>query len=147
MRAFRYGSDSGITDLNISLYDSSDSLLSTHPMPETSVSGIYRADVTTPQNADYGTVRSASKNIMFIFRLPYNETSTEITQTIKSDPSFSKLFSDADITALIEKGNWEIKANQMIFYDVDGITPILTFNLSDAAGNPTETQVYKRTLV
>jgi len=43
----------------------------------------------------------------------------------------------------MEFGNWEIKDNQMIFYDLDG--NILTvFNLLDKYGNPTETHVYKR---
>ena len=44
----------------------------------------------------------------------------------------------------IEKGKWEIKGNQMIFYDSDGATPIYTFNLQTKSGSPTEKDVYKR---
>lgn len=37
----------------------------------------------------------------------------------------------------IETGRWKIIANQMIFYDTDGTTPLLTFDLKDSAGAPT----------
>jgi len=43
----------------------------------------------------------------------------------------------------MEFGNWEIKNNQMIFYDLNG--NILTkFNLLDKYNRPTEDHVYKR---
>ena len=44
----------------------------------------------------------------------------------------------------IEKGNWSIVGNQMIFYDTDGTTELLTFNLQTKNGTPTEKDVYKR---
>lgn len=44
----------------------------------------------------------------------------------------------------IEKGNWEIKGNQMIFYASDGTTPIYTFDLQTKRGVPTERNVFKR---
>lgn len=44
----------------------------------------------------------------------------------------------------IEKGNWEIKDNQMIFYDTDGITELYKFNLQTKLGVATETDVFKR---
>ena len=51
-----------------------------------------------------------------------------------------------DITKIlqIEQGKWKIQNNQMIFYDSDGVTPILTFNLKDKNGNSTETEVFER---
>jgi len=39
---------------------------------------------------------------------------------------------------------WKIENNQLIIYDDDGITPILTFDLFDQAGRPTEVNVYER---
>jgi len=45
----------------------------------------------------------------------------------------------------IEKGNWEIKGNQMLFYSNDGTTPIYTFNLQTKNGSPTEKDVFRRT--
>jgi len=43
-----------------------------------------------------------------------------------------------------EQGKWEIKNNQLIFYDDDEVTPIRTFNLYDKDGNPTSDIPYKR---
>ena len=44
----------------------------------------------------------------------------------------------------IEKGNWEIKGGQMLFYDTDGTTVLYTFNLQNKSGTPTERDVFKR---
>jgi len=44
----------------------------------------------------------------------------------------------------IEKGNWEIKGSKMIFYDIDGTTELMSFDLKDRGGLPTERDVYKR---
>jgi len=44
----------------------------------------------------------------------------------------------------IEKNKWEIKGNQMIFYDDDDTTVLYTFNLQNKAGSGTEKDVYKR---
>ena len=44
----------------------------------------------------------------------------------------------------IEKGNWKIKGSQMIFYDKDGTTELMKFNLKDRGGLPTERDVYQR---
>ena len=45
----------------------------------------------------------------------------------------------------IEKGKWEIRGSQMIFYDNDGTTPIYTFDLKNKHGSATEKDVYSRT--
>jgi len=44
----------------------------------------------------------------------------------------------------IEKGRWKIENNQMKFYAEDNITEIAVYNLSDSAGNPTETNPAER---
>jgi len=44
----------------------------------------------------------------------------------------------------IEKGNWEIKGNKMIFYDTDGTTELYSYNLQTKNGSPTERDVFKR---
>jgi len=44
----------------------------------------------------------------------------------------------------IEKNKWEIKSGQMIFYDDDGTTELYKFDLQTRAGDPTETDVFKR---
>jgi len=45
----------------------------------------------------------------------------------------------------IEKNKWEIKDNQMIFYDDDGTTELHKFDLKTKAGAPTEENVFSRT--
>lgn len=44
----------------------------------------------------------------------------------------------------IEAGRWKIYENQMIFYDTDGTTPLITFDLKDKSGDAAETNIYER---
>jgi len=44
----------------------------------------------------------------------------------------------------VETGRWRIINNQMIFYDTNGSTPILTFNLKDSNSQPASTNVTER---
>lgn len=44
----------------------------------------------------------------------------------------------------IESGRWKMVGNQFIIYDTDEVTPLLTFNLKDLAGDPSMTNVYER---
>jgi hypothetical protein len=46
----------------------------------------------------------------------------------------------------IETGRWKIDttANTMTFYDSDGLTPLITFNLKDATGAAASDDVYER---
>lgn len=44
----------------------------------------------------------------------------------------------------ILKNKWEIKGNQLIFYDDDDTTAIYTFNLQNKSGSGTEKDVFKR---
>lgn len=53
----------------------------------------------------------------------------------------------AEKTYVLEKaefGRWKISNNQMVFYALDNVTPLVTFNLYDADGNPTMTNVFER---
>jgi len=44
----------------------------------------------------------------------------------------------------IGKNKWEIKGNQMIFYEDDNTTELYAFNLQTKNGTPTEKDVFKR---
>ena len=44
----------------------------------------------------------------------------------------------------VETGRWKILNNQMIFYDTNGTTPLLTFDLKDSAGAAAEESIYER---
>jgi hypothetical protein len=51
---------------------------------------------------------------------------------------------DVELVRKIERGRWKIENNQMIFYDTNGTTPLLTFNLFDQVGTPTMEDVFER---
>ena len=53
---------------------------------------------------------------------------------------------DLAIIKKIETGRWRIQANQMVFYDEDGVTPFMVFDLKDDDGLPTMTNVFERLL-
>lgn len=52
----------------------------------------------------------------------------------------------ADLTLVrkIESGRWKIVSNQMIFYDDNGVDPLITFDLKDSIGQPTMADVFER---
>lgn len=51
---------------------------------------------------------------------------------------------DTTLIRKVETGRWKIDANQMTFYDDDGSTPLLVFNLKDSTGAPTMADVFER---
>ncbi len=51
---------------------------------------------------------------------------------------------DLAILKQVETGRWKIIANQMIFYEDDGVTPLLTFDLKDEGGVATMIDVFER---
>lgn len=71
--------------------------------------------------------------------------SEDITvRDIATQMTLSDVSNNLDIVKNIEMGRWKIIGNQMIFYGTDGVAPILTFNLYDADGNPTMTDLFER---
>lgn len=54
------------------------------------------------------------------------------------------ILADLLVVKKIETGRWKIFNNQMVFYDDDEVTPLFTFNLLNAAGDPTSVDVMER---
>jgi len=56
------------------------------------------------------------------------------------------LQADLELIKKVEKGRWKIDqtTDQMIFYDEDGLTPLLTFNLKDINGLPSHINIFER---
>jgi len=144
IRAFRYVAKTGTTDLIISLYDSLDALISSFTMTELGSSGVYRADVNLTQAMEYGVIKSTSNNLVDIFKLPYLENSTDIADTIFARNEWTSAMADLSLIRDIEAGKWEIINNQMVFYKQDNVTEVARFNLFDASGTPSETNLYSR---
>ncbi len=58
---------------------------------------------------------------------------------------------DSILTKLVHlkqsvQGRWKIFNNQLIIYDSDETTPLLTYDLKDAAGDPTSTNPVERAI-
>jgi hypothetical protein len=49
-----------------------------------------------------------------------------------------------EIIRKVETGRWKMVGNQMVFYEDDGSTPLLTFDLFDEAGLPAMDDVFER---
>lgn len=47
----------------------------------------------------------------------------------------------------IEDGNWQLADNKWIYYDEDGVTPLLTFNVFDKDGSPSMFNIFHRVRV
>ena len=67
-----------------------------------------------------------------------------IVKDIAEQSTLVLVQADVEIIKKVETGRWRIVSNQMIFYDDDEVTPILTFDLKDQAGLPSMTDVFER---
>jgi hypothetical protein len=61
-----------------------------------------------------------------------------------AEVSIAVLSEYIEIVKKIEENNWELKNNQWIVYNDDGVTPLITFNCYDAVGNLTMENIFKR---
>ena len=69
---------------------------------------------------------------------------TEIADKVWTHTTGAQVASDAATAATksadawkVLSGRWKIQNNQMIIYDEDGVTPLVTFDLYDIEGKPT----------
>lgn len=51
---------------------------------------------------------------------------------------------DLEVVKKVEVGRWKIIGNQMIFYDDDETTPLLTYDLFDQHGVPSTLNIFER---
>lgn len=56
------------------------------------------------------------------------------------------LQTDMVIVRKMTQGRWKIENNQLFFYDDDGVTPYIVFDLKDDAGLPSMDRVFERVL-
>lgn len=70
-----------------------------------------------------------------------------ITQVNANETKIDAIASNVTQIKKIEEGRWKIDTslNQLIIYDDDDTTPLLTFDLKDANGSATSTSPYERT--
>lgn len=61
-----------------------------------------------------------------------------------TDGKIDTVQNDMDYVYAKERGRWKITGNQLIYYKADDVTPLRTFDLKDADGNPTNINPYER---
>jgi len=96
--------------------------------------------------ADHERYQSGSNTLDQVnSQLVLIKTETDKIPLIKTETDkIPAMIVDITLIKKVESRDWEIVGNQMIFYDDDGTTPILTFDLKDSSGNPTMADVFKR---
>jgi len=63
---------------------------------------------------------------------------------LAKQPTLLLVQADLELVKKVETGRWKIEANQMTFYDDDGVTPLLVFDLFDQSGLPSMENVFER---
>jgi hypothetical protein len=70
-----------------------------------------------------------------------------LTQNLLSNPAANTVgdaLSRAIRSDKILRGRWKILGTQLVMYDEDGVTVLRTFDLKDASGQPSATNVFER---
>jgi hypothetical protein len=117
-------------------------------------SGCYAADITFPDGF-HGSVLwecpPFTGSTGYIFAESF---ATEQYNVEENDPKVADTWTminhmTGSIEALYDSqfGRWQIVNNQMLFFAPDNTTLLATFNLFDAAGQPTMDAVFQRVLV
>jgi len=108
------------------------------------ISGFYTAPISLATVGEY--VITIQNGSVFYGRLTVSVQSfAEDIDSVNS--SIQTMATDIAFIKAIEGGRWKIINNQMVFYTSDNTTEVARFNLTDAAGTPTETNVMERTRV
>ncbi len=97
----------------------------------------YKSENRTVWITDsYGIVGYDSTNALICGATMYIVNDLEVSQ--------STLMEYMDFMYKVEGGNWELVDDKWIYYDTNGTTILRQFNLKDASGNPTMTNIFKR---
>lgn len=72
---------------------------------------------------------------------------TQVFRTLSTSASIANLTvmqQNLDIMMRVETGRWKMENNQMVIFDDDGVTPLITFNLFNEQGQPAMTDITER---
>jgi hypothetical protein len=100
------------------------------------------SDTNTSGFLKYSVVNAAAEVFIGIM---------EIVSNLEEDTYTSLVEARADLLQVrkISEGRWKINTStkQLVLYDDDDTTPLITFNLKDSAGTATATNIFERTPV
>ena len=69
---------------------------------------------------------------------------TEIQTGLLTPSDITTLSSKVDTLEAVALGRWKVISNQLVLYELDGTTPLATFDLKDADGNPSMVRIFER---
>ena len=92
---------------------------------------------TAPDNTSIADIKADVENVTYGLSAIKTDTGNIVT-------SVNTMAVDVALIKKVESKRWKIINNQMIFYDDDNTTPILTFDLKDDLGNPTMSSPFER---
>ena len=78
------------------------------------------------------------------FGIFYEEGIAETVSVFRVIDKLDLIHNKVDMIKKIESGRWKILNKQLLIYDDDNTTVLLTFDLKDKFGNPAETNVFER---
>jgi len=90
-----------------------------------------------PDNTSIADIKADVENVTYGLSAIKTDTGNTVT-------SVNTMAVDVALIKKVESKRWKIINNQMIFYDDDNTTPILTFDLKDDLGNPTMSSPFER---
>jgi hypothetical protein len=107
------------------------------------LTALARVGTTTTWRLAWGPMSLPAGHYVAEYRLV--DSGGRVSVTVE-DVAVHDLAQQADLALVrqVETGRWQIVANQMIFYATDGTTPLLTFDLTDADGDPSMDSVFQR---
>lgn len=68
----------------------------------------------------------------------------EIQNGLATSGDLSGLVSQLNTLEAVAIGRWRVANNQLILYELDGTTPLVTFDLFDDSGDPSMTRIFER---
>ena len=69
---------------------------------------------------------------------------TEIQSGLVLSADIADINTKLDTLEAVAVGRWRVVGNQLILYQLDGTTPLATFNLLDDSGDPSSTRIFER---
>lgn len=87
-------------------------------------------------NGEYSVYGYDSTNYLFAGATIFILNDIEVSQ--------ATLLQYMEVIKKIEEGSWELVGNRWIYYDTNGSTVLMEFDVKDSAGNPSMTSIFKR---
>jgi len=89
------------------------------------------------------SVGAMAANVMTASALA-SDAVTEIQTGLATSSALSAIAAKVNDLEAVALGRWEVTDNQLVLYELDGTTPLATFDLFDDSGSPSMTRIFER---